>query len=240
MSFPQVTLSAQEFPASILSMLQIEAPDRLAPPSKELVNRFNPRAIVMIVIDNFGLFEAVVYKPEFIIKKLELLAILETPDPYAVPFIRSLLRGPAFHLVDYVSQYGKFVRVICRDDDMETFGFDPGYTIPTRDDMTSYIEATRYIFKSELMFVHFLDFESLYAQYGHHTPPEKLLSKIVKRADNWIKVLYRQSRNGTLFVVLGNHGRHPMPLNYEGKLAEWRKANSPIAIMFQKREDSSE
>ncbi|MCF2137482.1 MAG: hypothetical protein K9W43_09655 [Candidatus Thorarchaeota archaeon] len=240
MSFPQISVSAHEFPSSILGMMDIEIPDRLPAPNADLIERFNPRAVVIISIDNFGLFEAVVYKPEFIIKKLEVLALLDTPDPYAVPLIRSLLRGPAFHLIDYVQQYGKFVRVICRGDDMDTFGFDPGYTIPTRDDMTSYIEATRHVFKSELMFVHFLDFESLYAQYGHQTPPEKLLSKIVKRADNWIKVLYRQSRIGTLFVVVGNHGRHPVPLNYEGKLAEWRKANAPIAIMFQKHEELSE
>ncbi len=240
MSFPRVTVSAHSFPTSILKMMNIEVPDRLPEPNEELVQRFDPKSVVVIAIDNFGLFEAVVYKPEFIIKQLEVLALLETQDPYAIPLIRSILRGPAFHLVDYVKQYGRFVRVICREDDMDIFGFEPGYTIATRDDLTAYIEATRYIFRSELMFVHFLDFESLYAQYGHRTPPETLLSKTVKRADNWIKVLYKQARLGTLFAVVGNHGRHPIPLNYEGKLAEWRKANAPVAIMFQKREELSE
>jgi hypothetical protein len=75
----------------------------------------------------------------------------------------------------------------------------------------------------------------LYVQYGHRTPPKTLLEKIVRRTDNWIKVLLRQARDDTLFIVIGNHGRHPIPLDYEGKLGEWRKANAPIAIMFQKR-----
>ena len=113
--------------------------------------------------------------------------------------------------------------------------FDPAYTVRPRDDMGTYIEATKHIFKNDLLYLHFLDFESLYAQYGHRTPPKTLLEKIVRRTDNWIKVLLKQARVGTLFIVVGNHGRHPVPLDYEGKLAEWRKANSPIAMMFQKR-----
>ncbi|HDD67472.1 MAG TPA: hypothetical protein ENG31_02485 [Candidatus Thorarchaeota archaeon] len=238
MSFPQVRAQAKEFPATILTLMGIDVPDRLPPANLELVQRFNPRSVVIIMIDNFGLFEAVVYKPEALIKYMEVLALLETDDPYAIPLINSLLRGPAaFHLIDYVKNYGKFVRVVCRDDDREVFGFDQGYTVTTRDDMATYIESTRHIFKSELLFVHFLDFESLYAQYGHRTPPETLLEKIVRRTDNWIKVLLRQARVGTLFIVVGNHGRHSIPLNYEGKLAEWRKANAPIAIMFQKRSE---
>ncbi|MHA1652634.1 MAG: hypothetical protein ACTSVT_01455 [Candidatus Thorarchaeota archaeon] len=238
MSFPQVRAQAKELPATILTLMGIDVPDRLPPANLELVQRFNPRSVVIIMIDNFGLFEAVVYKPEALIKYMEVLALLETDDPYAIPLINSLLRGPAaFHLIDYVKNYGKFVRVVCRDDDREVFGFDQGYTVTTRDDMATYIESTRHIFKSELLFVHFLDFESLYAQYGHRTPPETLLEKIVRRTDNWIKVLLRQARVGTLFIVVGNHGRHPIPLNYEGKLAEWRKANAPIAIMFQKRSE---
>ena len=114
-------------------------------------------------------------------------------------------------------------------------GFGAGYTVNPRDDMATYIESTKHIFKSELLYLHFLDFESLYAQYGHRTPPKTLLEKIVRRTDNWIKVLLRQAREGTLFIIIGNHGRHPIPLDYEGKLAEWRNANAPIAIMFQKR-----
>ncbi len=224
----------------MLHFMRIDVPDALPPPNPDLIQRFNPRAVVIVIIDNFGLFEAVVYRPEFLIKNMEVLALLQTSSPQAVPLITSLLRGPrAFHLTEYVRGYGKFVRVVCRADDAELFGFDPAYTVTTRDDMATYVESTRYVFRSELLLVHFLDFESLYAQYGHRTPPETLLGKIVRRTDNWIKVLYRQARTGTLFIIVGNHGRHPVPLNYEGKLAEWRKANAPIAIMFQKREDGS-
>jgi len=239
MSFPQVRTTALEFPATVLKLLRVEIPEGLFPPNDELLKKFNPKAVVIVMIDNFGLFEAVVYKPEALIKNMEVLALLETTDPYALPLIKRLLKGHRtdFHLIQYIKDHGKMTRVICREEDMEQFDFDPSYTVRPRDDMATYIEATKHIAKSELLYLHFLDFESLYAQYGHRTPPKTLLEKIVRRTDNWIKVLLRQARVGTLFIVIGNHGRHPIPLNYEGKLAEWRKANSPIAIMFQKRHE---
>jgi len=239
MSFPQVRTTAVEFPSTILGFLGIAVPDGLSPPNQELLDKFNAKAVVMVVIDNFGLFEAVVYKPEALIKNMEALAVIETDDPYAVPLINMLLHGPHpdFHLINHVKSSGKVTRVICREQDMTNFSFAPGYTVNPRDDMATYIESTKQIVKSELLYMHFLDFESLYAQYGHRTPPKTLLEKIVRRTDNWIKVLYRQARKDTLFIIVGNHGRHPIPLDYEGKLAEWRKANAPIAIMFQKRSE---
>lgn len=239
MSFPQVRTTAMEFPSTVLKLLGIEVPEGLLPPNEEILAKFDPIAVVLVVIDNFGLFEAVVYKPEALIKNMEALALLETDDPYAIPLLNNLLRGPSqdFHLIRYVKQYGKMTQVICREEDMVECDFDPAYTVKPRDDMATYIEATKHIFKSELLYLHFLDFERLYAQYGHRTPPKTLLEKIVRRTDNWIKVLLRQARVGTLFIIVGNHGRHPIPLDYEGKLAEWRKANAPIAMMFQKRSE---
>ncbi|TFG33786.1 hypothetical protein EU527_06505 [Candidatus Thorarchaeota archaeon] len=237
MSYPQVRTTAMEFPSTILGFLGLTTPEGLLPPNQELLSKFNAKAVVMVVIDNFGLFEAVVYKPEALIKNMEALALIETEDPYAIPLIRTLLRGSqdGFHLINHVQNSGKATKVICREQDMPDFGFDTKYSVNPRDDMATYIESTKHIFKSELLYLHFLDFESLYAQYGHRTPPKTLLEKIVRRTDNWIKVLLRQARDDTLFIVIGNHGRHPIPLDYDGKLAEWRKANAPIAIMFQKR-----
>lgn len=237
MSFPQIRINAMEFPSTILGFLRLDIPELLFPPNQELIAKFNAKAVVMVVIDNFGLFEAVVYKPEALIKNMEALVLLETTDPYAVPLLKTLLQGTmqGFHLIDYVRDHGKVTKVICREQDMADFKFDASYSVNPRDDMATYIESTKYIFKSELLYLHFLDFESLYTQYGHRTPPKTLLEKIVRRTDNWIKVLLRQARDDTLFIVIGNHGRHPVPLNYEGKLAEWRNANAPIAIMFQKR-----
>ncbi len=240
MSFPQIRSSALEIPSTILKLLGIEVPVGLPEPNAEILEKFTPRAIVMVILDNFGLFEAVVYKPEALIKNLEALVLIDTDDPYAVPLTQRLLSGSTvggFHLIEHVKSYGKFVRVVCRAEDTSDFGFDSSYSIIARDDMNTYIESTKHVFKSELLVLHFLDFESLYAQYGHRTPPKTLLEKIVRRTDNWIKVLMRQARKDTLFIIIGNHGRHPIPLNYEGKLAEWRKANAPIAIMFQKRSD---
>jgi hypothetical protein len=242
LTLPQVETTANEFPATILKLLGIDVPPGLPQPDEEIVKRFNPKAVVLIMIDNFGLFEAVVYKPETLIKRMEALALLATDDPLAVPLINTVLRGPQgiFHLIQYIKDSGKFTKAICRKEDARRFSFDTSYTIPIRDDMKAYIEATKYIFRSDLLFMHFLDFESLYAQYGHRTPPKTLLEKIVRRTDNWVKVLSRQARDDTLFVIIGNHGREPVPLDYEGKLGEWRQANAPIAIMFQKKAEDSE
>ncbi|MFW9967987.1 MAG: hypothetical protein ACFFEA_12610 [Candidatus Thorarchaeota archaeon] len=238
MSFPQVRTSVQEFPSTLIKLMGIEIPAGMPSPNAELLGKFNPTALVIIIIDNFGLFEAVVYKPEAMIKNLEALALIETADPYAIPLLKSLLRPiSGFHLMQLARDYGKSVKLICREDDTEALGFDPGITVHKRDDMATYVESTKHIFKTELLYLHFLDFESLYAQYGHRTPPKTLLEKIVRRTDNWVKVLLKQARVGTLFIVIGNHGRHPVPLDYQGKLAEWRKANAPIAMMFQKRSD---
>ena len=239
MSFPQVRTTALEFPSTVLRLLNVSIPDGLMPPNQELVGKFDPKALVMVVIDNFGLFEAVVYKPEALIKQMEALALLETNDPYAIPLVNSLLHGPdsTFHLVEHVKNHGMPTSVICRAEDMPKFQFNPLYTVSIRDDMATYIQATKMIPKAQFLYLHFLDFESLYAQYGHRTPPKTLLEQIVRRTDNWIKILHRQAREGTLFIVIGNHGRHPVPLNYEGKLAEWRQANAPIAMMFQKRSE---
>lgn len=241
MSFPQVRTTAIEFPSTIIRLLGLQVPEGLYPANQELVGKFAPKAVVLVVIDNFGLFEAVVYKPEALIKNMEALALIETDDPYALPLMKMLLHGPVdgFHLINYIKSHGKAIKVICRENDQAALGFDSSYTVTPRDDMATYIEATKHIFKNELLYLHFLDFESLYAQYGHRTPPKTLLEKIVRRTDNWIKVLLRQARDDTLFIIIGNHGRHPVPLNYEGKLAEWRKANAPIAIMFQKRAGSA-
>ncbi len=242
MSFPQIRTTADQLPASILRLLNIDPPEELREPDQKMVDMFDPKAVVMVMIDNFGLFESVVYKPEALIKNMEILALIETDNPYAIPLTKRILSGSAtsgFHLFNYVNESGRVVRAICRQDDMQECGFGDDYSVTVRDDMATYIESTKQVFRSQLMFSHFLDFESLYAQYGHRTPPKTLLEKIVRRTDNWIKVLLRQARIGTLFFVVGNHGRHPIPLDYEGKLAEWREANAPIAIVFQKREEIS-
>jgi hypothetical protein len=231
-------MAAAEFPSTVLRLLGIMVPDGLSPANEEVLSRFSPKAVVIVMIDNFGLFEAVVYKPEALLKNMEVLALIDTADPYAIPLTNAVLSGnSALHLIQYVRGYGKFAQAICREEDMSSIGLDNNCTINAHDDMATYVESTKHISKSDLLFLHVLDFESLYAQYGHRTPPKTLLEKIVRRTDNWIKVLLRQARVGTFFVVIGNHGRHPVPLDYEGKLAEWRSANAPIAMMFQKRAD---
>jgi hypothetical protein len=34
--------------------------------------------------------------------------------------------------------------------------------------------------------------------------------------------MYKQLRSGSLMIILGNHGRYRLDLNYQGKIAQWR------------------
>ncbi len=199
----------------------------------------NANKIVIIIIDNFGLFETVVYKPETLIKNLQLIALLQTNNPYAIPLLTEIIYGATQptndNLLRRVHIHGKTATFIGRKEDISIFLPPEISSIECRDDMTTYVQATKVINRQDLILLHFLDFEFLYAQYSRQTPPEKLVQKLITRTDNWIKILYRQAEQNTLFIVIGNHGRHELPLQYEGKLAEWRKANAPVAILFKKK-----
>ena len=81
--------------------------------------------------------------------------------------------------------------------------------------------------------IHFLDFEKLHRQ--KRATPEELIEKLIKRTDKWLLSLWKQMRKGTLMVVIGNHGRYRLDLEYSGKIAEWRKASVPIAVLAHKQ-----
>ncbi|MHA2396422.1 MAG: hypothetical protein ACXAC0_06935 [Candidatus Thorarchaeota archaeon] len=46
MSFPQVRTTALEFSSTVLKLLGIEVPEGLFPANKELLQKFNPKAVV--------------------------------------------------------------------------------------------------------------------------------------------------------------------------------------------------
>ena len=202
-------------------------------------NLLHANKIVMIVIDNFGLFETVVYKPESIIKNLETIVLLDTANPYAIPLLTEIIYGAQQrtndNLLHRISMEGKSTAFLGRKEDLAMFSIPAGNNIECRDDMTTYVQATKVINRHDFVLIHFLDFEFLYAQYARQTPPEKLIQKLITRTDNWVKIIFRQAEPGTLFIIIGNHGRHEIPVQYEGKLAEWRKANAPVAILFKKK-----
>ena len=55
-----------------------------------------------------------------------------------------------------------------------------------------------------------------------------------ERTDKWILSQFKQLRTRSLMIVIGNHGRYKIDLNYQGKVAEWRAASVPLAVFLYK------
>ena len=50
----------------------------------------------------------------------------------------------------------------------------------------------------------------------------------ISRSDSIRKAMY------SLMIILGDHGRFKLDLKYSGKIAQWREASVPIAILMRK------
>jgi hypothetical protein len=81
-----------------------------------------------------------------------------------------------------------------------------------------------------------LDFENLHKQQARlkRQTPEDLIEKLINRTDKWILGNYKQLRANSLMIILGDHGRSKMDMEYSGKIAQWREASVPIAIFIRK------
>jgi hypothetical protein len=84
--------------------------------------------------------------------------------------------------------------------------------------------------------MHYLDFENLHKQQQQlkQRTPEDLIEKLINRTDKWILSNYKQLRKNSLMIIIGDHGRSKLNLEYSGKIAQWREASVPIAIFIRK------
>ncbi len=84
--------------------------------------------------------------------------------------------------------------------------------------------------------MHYLDFENLHKQQQQlkQRTPEDLIEKLLNRTDKWILSNYKQLRKNSLMIIIGDHGRAKLNLEYSGKIAQWREASVPIAIFIKK------
>jgi len=48
--------------------------------------------------------------------------------------------------------------------------------------------------------------------------------------------MFKQLRKHGLMIILGNHGRYKIDLNYSGKVGQWRAASVPLALFLYKDE----
>ncbi|MHA1454112.1 MAG: hypothetical protein ACTSRD_14740, partial [Promethearchaeota archaeon] len=167
--------------------------------------------------------------------KASAFVLLSTKNPYTLGVFHQLLFGgfepKGFHLLRQLNEAGLNTSFIGRAKDLNRYNGGTN-AIPKDSDMSTWIEAAKVINKNSFTLLHFLDFEKLHRQ--KRATPEELIEKLIKRTDKWLLSLYKQMRSKTLMVIIGNHGRYRLDLEYSGKIAEWRKASVPIAVMAYK------
>lgn len=230
----ELTAKMTAIPATVLRLLKVKLPASIPPPIDGLT--FDVDRVLLVMLDNFGLFEYTYYKPEFMIQAFDALVLLETQNPYTMSVLFQVFYGAeqdrGFHLPSFLSANGKTVRLVGRQDDLNVMARH-SQSLPCTKDMDVYINAVKSLNRCDFLWLHFVDFETLYRQYAFQ-PPAETLKQLIRRTDKWLKMLYLQSKSRTAFIILGSHGRHQIDLQIKGRAAQWRLASLPIAIFSKK------
>jgi len=232
-----------QIPSTFINLLGIDPPTGIIPePVKEVVDLYQGiERISVSIIDNFGLFELTFNKPEFMITNSEVMLLLSTKNPYTLGVLHQMMYGGfefepnGFHLLRYLNEHGKKSCFVGRKKDIARY--DGGtHSIPKETDMATWVESAKIINNFEMSWMHYLDFENLHKQQQalKQRTPEDLIDKLILRTDKWILGNYKQLRNNSLMVILGDHGRVKLNLEYSSKIAQWREASVPIAILIKK------
>jgi len=231
-----------QLPATILSLLGVDTPSNIPAPVKVILDKYQGiERIILVMIDNYGLFEITFFKPAFMITNSEVMLLLSTKNPYTLGVFHQIMFGGfevepnGFHLLRYLNDGGKKSCFIARKKDLERY--DGGtHSISKDSDMATWVESAKAINKYDLSFMHYLDFENLHKQQQKlkQRTPEDLIQKLILRTDKWILSNFKQLRKNSLMIILGDHGRSKLNLEYSGKIAQWREASVPIAIFMRK------
>jgi len=233
-----------QLPATILKLLDIEPPHGTIPEAvQQILDLYQGIERISInLIDNFGLFEITYLKPQFMITNSEAMLLLSTKNPYTLGVLHQLIYGGfeiepnGFHLLKAINSGCKATCFIGRKKDIERY--DGGTkSIPKESDMATWVESAKAINTHDLSWMHYLDFENLHKQQRalRQRTPEDLIEKLILRTDKWILSNYKQLRSNSLMIILGDHGRVKLDLEFSGKIAQWREASVPIAILIRKK-----
>jgi hypothetical protein len=232
---PTINVPMTALPATILNVLGLPIPEGLTPPIP--MQTPNVRRIVFVMIDNFGLFEIVAHKPQFVIQQSKALIMLETEQPYTDEVLTQIVNGgmdgSQFNLFNYLNQNQKTTMMIGKKEDLVRFGGNSQIVV-SAGDMTTWINASKYLNRIDFLWLHFLDFEELYKKSVMYKrqPPENLVEKLIHRTDKWMLGMYKQSAAETLLIIAGDHGRTHIDMYDENsKYGQWRKASLPIAVL---------
>ena len=232
-----------QFPATILKILNVEPPPGIIPKAvQQILDLYQGIERISInLIDNFGLFEITYLKPHFMISNSEVMLLLSTRNPYTLGVLHQILYGSferepnGFHLLRYLNDNEKTSCFIGRKKDLDRY--DGGTkSIPKDSDMSTWVQSAQVINTHDFSWMHYLDFENLHKkqQQLKQRTPEDLIEKLINRTDKWILGNYKQLRKNSLMIIIGDHGRSKLDLEYSGKIAQWREASVPIAIFIRK------
>jgi hypothetical protein len=231
-----------QLPATLLQLLNISPPNEIPETIPSIIDLYKGIDRVCInMIDNFGLFEITYHKPSFMIANSEVMLLLSTKNPYTLGVFHQIMYGGfevepnGFHFLRYLNHEGKKTCFIGRKKDLERY--DGGtLSVPKDSDMSTWVESAKTINKYDLSWMHYLDFENLHKKQQRlkQRTPENLIEKLINRTDKWLLSNFKQLRKNTLMIILGDHGRSKLDLEYSGKIAQWREASVPIAIFIRK------
>jgi len=231
-------------PSIVCQILNIPVPEEL--PTLKVPDRFlGAPQLVMIVLDNFGLFEITNFQPEFLIVLYDQLILLEASSGDAESVINAILTGKetgesGIEFFHDVSRHGRSVHVIGREKNFSACNRQDVMFSPVDADAKAYTQAIRSLNRINLILVEFSDLDLTYARYADVHPPAEIVRKMLGRTSNWLKIIHKQAAKDTVFLVLGNQGTtQTKSLSYglEGRRADWRRANIPIGLLSLKEED---
>lgn len=229
-------ITASQIPSIILKVLGIMRPpylpniDDIEFPSQVIDQ------VILVIIDNFSLYEIITYKPEFLIKNLEYLLLIETGskmNALSGPMLESMFSSKeslTFNLISTLNYNGKNIKVIAREEDIPKITTDTSLVVTEKSDVNIYVKGIKAVNRYDLLVLHFADIDEMYTRFSMN-PPEEIASKVLRRTDKWINLFWQQAIEGTMMMVVGNDGKKAIEMNLEGKAAEWKRANLPIGFI---------
>lgn len=230
------TISAQQIPTIIFQLFGFSRPfslptvDQITLPSKPIDQ------VILIIIDNLSLYEIITYQPEFMIKNLENLLLIETgskENALSHPMLESIFfskESLTFNLISSLSNNGKSVKVIAREEELSKITIDSSFAHAEKSDVNIYVQAMKAINRCDFLVLHFADLDEMYTRYSMN-PPQEVAQKVLRRTDKWLSLFWQQAIEGTTLLVIGNDGKKSIRLNLTGRAADWKRANLPIGFI---------
>ena len=229
-------ITAEQIPSIVLKLLGVKRPFSLPSIDDLDIPAKNIDQVILVIIDNFSLYEVITYQPMFMIKNLEYLLLIDTETKsksLSGPMLESMFfskESLTFNLISALNDNQKQVKVHAREEDLPKITNDSNLAVTETSDVNIYVKGLKAVNRNDLLVLHFSDFDEMYARYSMN-PPEDIASKIIRRTDKWLSLFWQQAIEGTALIVIGNDGKTPIEMNLEGRAAEWKRANLPIGFI---------